>query len=169
MCPPIGTSFKKPRYLLDYPQLSGQHHMAKTEERSCSLLLKEQRTMCSLFSPVRCERLQSELCNSIQRGTCPVTQSQEGRLTLRLLSRRSTLTQPPHVLIFHFFLICPSLGFFSYPSCFFLCSCCLHLNPTLIPHYCLLICKQTAHTALLFVFVCQRWHLGFNAGSEMNA
>lgn len=167
MCPPIGASFKESRYLLRSPRLCGLHHMARKEERSRSLLVKEQRTMSSLFSPLRCERLQFALCNLTRRETRPVTQLQEGRLTLRLLSRRSTLTQPPHALIFHLFLICALLLF---PTLIplSLCSCCLSFDPSLIPHDCAIIREQTRRTALL-VFVRRSWLSYVSAGPGLTA
>lgn len=73
------------------------------------------------------------------------------------------LRQPPHVLIFHLFLICavfifPPLILFFSPW-----SRCLSSNPSLIPHYCLIIHKQTRHTALL-VFVQWSWLSCVSAG-----
>lgn len=118
VCPPIGASFKRFRYLLHSPQLCGLHHMVKKEERSGSLLVKERRTMSSFFLPLRCERLQFELCNLIRRRTRPVTRPQERGLTLRLLSRRSTLRQPPHAVIFHSFLFCALIFSDPHPSFF---------------------------------------------------
>lgn len=149
VCPPIGASFKKSRYLLHSPQLGGLHRMAK---KGVTLSRLRSREQCPLFSPaLRCKRLQFELCNLIRCRTHPVTQPQEGGLTLRLLSRRSTLRQPPHVLIFHSFLIC-TLSFFPTLIPLSLCSCCLPFDLSLIPHYCLVICEQTRQIVLL-VFV----------------
>lgn len=117
------------------PQLCRLHHMAKKEERGRFLLVK--REQCPLFSPLTSERLQFELCNLIRRRTRPLTMPQEGRLTLRLLSRRSTLRQPPHALIFHSFLMYALLFYLTLIP-LSLCSCCLSFNPSLIPHIVLL-------------------------------
>lgn len=124
--------------------------------------------MSSLCFLLRCECLQFELCNLIWCRTRPVTQPQEGRLTLRLLSRRSMLRQPPHALIFHLFLICAL--FFLFPTLILLslCSCCLSFNSGLIPHYCLIIHEQTRHIAQL-VFVRWNWLSYVNAGSGLTS
>lgn len=119
--------------------------------------------MSSLFSLLRSKCLQFELCNLIWCRTRPVTQPQEGRLTLRLLSRRSTLRQPPQL-----FSTCSSsvLSYF-FPTLihFSVCSHCLSFNPSLIPCYCLIVRKQTRLIALL-AFVRWSWLSYVNAGSQ---
>lgn len=111
--------------------------------------------MSSLFSLLRFKCLQFELCNLIWRRTRPVTQPQEGRLTHRLLSRRSMLSRPPHALIFHLLLICAHLLFPALVP-LPLNSCCLSFNPGLIPHYCLIIHEQTRPVALsCFCLLCE--------------
>lgn len=160
MCPPIGAS----RYLFHSLQLCGLHRMTKKEIRSRSLLVKEQRTMPSLFSLFRCKCLQFELWNLIQHRTHPETQPQEGRLTLRLLSRWSTPRQPTHALIFHFFLIFLFITLLFIPTLIrlSLCSCC---PLTQVWSLIVVFHEQTRHITLL-VFVRWSWILCVDAGLD---
>lgn len=131
------------RYPLRSPQLTGRHRMARTEERSHSLLVTEQRTMSSLFFLLISKHLQLELCHLIWCRTRPVTLPQEGRLHSGCCPVSPLRHSPPHLP--H----SPSSSYFVLiPSPSLLCFCCLLFNQSLIPRDCLFYPQQNRCTAL---------------------